>query len=91
VGLFLQVFWLNFLCHLLLSRSYCRAVPLIILDLLNMTVISKEYKLWSSLLCSFIQPFLLPHLQPSIHLSTIFLNVLNLCLSPLWHSLLKCS
>jgi hypothetical protein len=44
-----------FLCHLLLSRSYCRAVPLIILDLLNMTVISKEYKLWSSLLCNFIQ------------------------------------
>jgi hypothetical protein len=55
---------------------------LILLDLIILIILGVVYKLWSSLLCSCLQPPITSSLYgPNILLSTLFSNALSLCSS----------
>jgi hypothetical protein len=50
--------------------------------LIVIIILEEEYKLWSSSLCSFLQPPVTSSLfGPNILLSTLFLNILSPCFS----------
>jgi hypothetical protein len=63
----------------LLIRATCPAHPSL-LHLVTVLILSKEYKLWSSSLCSFLQPPVTSSLLgQNIPLSALFSNNLSLC------------
>jgi len=77
----------NFLTKILyafLNSPMCATHPVnhIFLDLLTLIAADEEYKLWSSSLCSLLQPPATSSLLgPIILLITLFTNTLNLCSS----------
>jgi hypothetical protein len=74
-----------------LSHQYSICIPILpiratcpthltLFDLIILLILSKEYKLWSSSYCSFLQPPTTSSLSgPNILLSTLFSNTLSLC------------
>jgi hypothetical protein len=70
------------LCICLLPIRATRSASLIVLDLIIIIILCEVYKLWSSSLCSFLQPPVTSsHLRPNILLSTLFSHTFSLCSS----------
>ena len=61
------------------------SVHLILLNFIARIIFVGEYKSLNSPLCSFLQPSVTWfHLGPHIRLSTLFSNILSLCLPSMW-------
>jgi hypothetical protein len=66
------------ICHLPIRSTH--PVHLILCWFDHLIILGKEYILWGSLLCNFLQPFVtLSLVGANILLSTVFSNTLRLC------------
>jgi len=65
-----------------LPMHAAQSIHYIVLDLITLIIFIESYKLWSSSLCSLLQPLATSsQLGPNILFSTLFSDIFNLCCS----------